>query len=103
MLYLIYRSSHHLLCTGTAVCDGDTFSVACPTGSTVNITGAFWGRASATICPNNQVYSSSDLKCGATNATLAKAVQCMCNGKNSCEVSNDFGNALAGDPCPGER
>jgi hypothetical protein len=75
-------------------CEGKAVTYSCPSGKSLDIFAASYGRHDGTTCPHSAV---SDTHCNAAKST--KVVKDLCDGKATCQVSAT--NGVFGDPCVG--
>ena len=76
------------------VCEGQSSTISCPSGSTIHVIYANYGRIAVSVCPHLAV---GDTSCSAVNS-LSK-VQEVCQGQTSCTLASN--NAVFTDPCVG--
>lgn len=78
------------------VCEGDAMYLTCPTGKTLQIVSAIYGRSESgdNVCPHNSIQTTS---CSSTSSSAI--VQSNCNGLQRCFI--EAKNGLYGDPCQG--
>ncbi|XP_071480870.1 L-rhamnose-binding lectin CSL3-like [Diadema antillarum] len=77
------------------VCEHSTLKLKCPSGQTILIREALYGRQKGpSVCPHPQIKTQ---ECSASSAP--SLVKNSCDGKNSCEVKAS--NGVFGDPCVG--
>lgn len=75
-------------------CDDQPMSLSCPSGKTISVNAASYGRHDGTTCPHGE---TSNRNCHASRSM--KYVNEMCGGKNKCTVRAD--HRIMGDPCGG--
>lgn len=75
-------------------CEGSTQTLQCPSGTTIKVTDASYGRHDQTTCPHSAM---SDTNCHASNSL--SIVSEKCDHKQTCSV--DATNNVFGDPCGG--
>jgi len=73
-------------------CEGKASKISCPTGTTIKVNGANYGRTEDEVCPNYQILVTD---CTAKNST--KIVSKSCDAKESCQVRAS--HYIFGDPC----
>ena len=71
-------------------------ALECPSGSTVKIVSANYGRTNSGYC---QRYNHQKDTCASKQPDTNQKVNSQCNNKQKCNVSAS--NAVFGDPCPG--
>lgn len=80
--------------TSALACEGNRVSMSCPSGQTVSVISASYGRHNAHTCPHSAV---SNQNCHASNSL--KEVKSQCDGQRSCSPQASAG--VFGDPCGG--
>ncbi|XP_035676925.1 latrophilin Cirl-like [Branchiostoma floridae] len=75
-------------------CERQRLVLRCPSGQTISITTALYGRTTRAFCPNGSIRSTG---CRSPSSTVR--VRTSCQGKTSCSV--DATNSVFGDPCRG--
>ncbi|XP_072178781.1 L-rhamnose-binding lectin CSL3-like [Diadema setosum] len=81
--------------TQRRVCEHSTLSLSCPSGQTIIIGDALYGRTTgASVCPHSSIRTEN---CRA--ASSLSRVKSSCEGRNSCSVAAT--NGVFGDPCVG--
>ena len=78
------------------ICEGDTVTLSCPTGTRLQILDARYGRflPGEQLCPNPAIH---DFNCRAANSYFMVAA--TCDFVNSCTLTAS--SSVFGDPCPG--
>ncbi|XP_071485118.1 D-galactoside-specific lectin-like [Diadema antillarum] len=77
------------------VCEHSTLSLSCPSGQTIIIKDALYGRQTGrSVCPHQNIRTQN---CRASSS-LSK-VRSRCEGRRSCSVGAT--NGVFGDPCRG--
>ncbi|XP_061188776.1 L-rhamnose-binding lectin CSL3-like [Saccostrea echinata] len=74
-------------------CEGETLSLSCPRGQSINITYANYGRTNPNICYSG---SSQNLQC--YSSTAFQRLRRTCQGQNQCFITAT--DSIFGDPCP---
>ncbi|XP_062569223.1 L-rhamnose-binding lectin CSL3-like [Saccostrea cucullata] len=74
-------------------CEGQTLSLSCPRGQSINITYANYGRTNPYVC---FAGNSQNLPC--LSNTAYREVRRTCQGQNQCFISAS--DSIFGDPCP---
>ncbi|XP_071485121.1 L-rhamnose-binding lectin CSL3-like [Diadema antillarum] len=83
--------------TQRRVCERSTLNLSCPTGQTIIIGDALYGRTTgASVCPASSRYVQEQ-NCRASSSL--STVRSRCEGRNSCSVPAT--NDVFGDPCVG--
>ncbi|KAJ7365555.1 hypothetical protein OS493_005668 [Desmophyllum pertusum] len=80
----------------TGLCEWDRQDISCPSGKTIRVLEASYGRHDTTTCHN---FSATDTNCHAEGSLAA--VQNICDNNARCQLFSD--NSVFGDPCPGVR
>jgi hypothetical protein len=80
--------------TSALACEGRPASMSCPSGQTVSVISASYGRHNAHTCPHSAV---SNQNCHASNSL--EKVKSQCDGRRSC--SPHASHHTFGDPCGG--
>lgn len=80
--------------TSALACEGRPASMSCPSGQTVSVISASYGRHNAHTCPHSAV---SNQNCHASNSL--EKVKSQCDGRRSC--SPRASHHTFGDPCGG--
>lgn len=89
------HSQHSVL----AVCDGQSFVLACPEGQVItSIDGAFYGRADRSTCATPRAAAMQDTNCSLASAGREMAAVCV--GQATCSPRGKA-QAYSADPCPG--
>jgi hypothetical protein len=80
-------------------CEGDTITFSCPTGKTIQLANAFYGRNSPNVCPGPNSGTTTTCNDSFAQATLLGIV----NGKNNATVkmANIDKSGPFLDPCAG--
>ncbi|XP_072178111.1 L-rhamnose-binding lectin CSL3-like [Diadema setosum] len=77
------------------VCENSTLNLSCPSGETIIIGDALYGRTTgASVCPHSSIRTEN---CTASSSLFH--VKISCEGRNSCSVAAT--NDVFGDPCVG--
>jgi len=80
------------------VCEGSTLDLSCPTGTSLHLIRANYGRFSLSVCPTTSPSSSSwSTRC--LQPTSLRQLTSECGGRTSCSLT--VGSEVFGDPCPG--
>ena len=80
------------------VCEGSTLDLSCPTGTSLHLIRANYGRFSLSVCPTTSSSSSSwSTRC--LQPTSLRQLTSECGGRTSCSLT--VGSEVFGDPCPG--
>ncbi|XP_072178337.1 L-rhamnose-binding lectin CSL3-like [Diadema setosum] len=81
--------------TQERVCEHSTLNLSCPSGQTIIIGDALYGRTTgASVCPSSSIRTEN---CRASSSLFR--VKNSCEGRNSCSVAAT--NGVFGDPCVG--
>ncbi|XP_071820644.1 L-rhamnose-binding lectin CSL3-like [Apostichopus japonicus] len=78
------------------VCEGKTLTIECPSGTTIDVEDALYGRdRGPSVCNHRSIRVTSGCKA----STSLSRVRDACQGETSCQISAS--NRVFGDPCVG--
>jgi hypothetical protein len=89
-----YRCVPPSTSTSALACEGNRVSMSCPSGQTVSVISASYGRHNAHTCPHSAI---SNQNCHASNSL--EKVKKQCDGQRNCSPQASAG--VFGDPCGG--
>ncbi|PIK57188.1 putative L-rhamnose-binding lectin CSL3 [Apostichopus japonicus] len=76
------------------VCEGKTLTIECPSGTTIDVEDALYGRdRGPSVCNHRSIRVTSGCKA----STSLSRVRDACQGETSCQISAS--NRVFGDPC----
>ena len=84
------------------ICEGDTYTISCGAGESVDILYATYGRSSSSRCPYHDPAAMTNTNCSST-ADILSIVGGICNATlnaSSCTLT-PTNNLFEGDPCGG--
>ena len=84
------------------VCEGDTYTISCGAGESVDLLYAIYGRSSSSLCPYHDPAAMTNTNCSST-VDILSIVDGICNSSlnaSSCSLT-PTNNLFEGDPCQG--
>ena len=84
------------------ICEGDTYTISCGAGESLDILYATYGRSSSSLCPYHDPAAMTNTNCSST-VDIFSIVDGICNSSlnaSSCTLT-PTNNLFEGDPCGG--
>ena len=84
------------------ICEGDTYTISCGAGESVDILYATYGRSSSSLCPYHNPAAMTNTNCSSI-VDILSIVDGICNSSlnvSSCTLT-PTNNLFEGDPCGG--